>query len=113
MTTRSMPANAGNSTSRVGSGGAGEDLEPEGFEKRHADDVLAFFAHFDVLEENPLHLETKSAVQIDVAHVDVAGVNVNLVQVADHECVVEKAEGGPFADALALQPGFTDELFHL
>src|SRR5439155_10188116 len=95
------------------SGGAREDLQPERFEQSHADNVLTPLAHPDVLEENSLQLESKPAIEIDVVDVDVARVDVNLVQVQDHERVVEKAECGPFADAFALQTGFAHELFHL
>src|SRR6266545_3223410 len=97
----------------VVSGGAREDLQPKRFEQSHPHDILTPFAHGDVVEKNPLQLETKPAVEIEVVDVDVARVDVNLVQVQDQEGVVEKAERGPFADAFALQAGFADELFHL
>jgi hypothetical protein len=51
---------------------AGEDLQPPWFEQRHAHDVLAFVGYADVVEKNSFQLETKSAVEIDIAHVDVA-----------------------------------------
>src|SRR5437867_4209681 len=92
---------------------ARKDLQPERFEQGHADDVLAFVTHFNVFQENPLQLEAKSAVEIDIVNIDVARVDVNLVQVQDQEGVVEKTEGGPFANTLALQPGVAHQLFHL
>src|SRR5205807_10327537 len=95
------------------SGGAREDLQPERFEQGHAHNVLALVTHFDVLEEDSLQLETKPGVEIEVVDIDVARVDVNLVQVQDQERVVKKAERGTFADAFALQPGFTHQLFHL
>jgi len=58
---------------------AGKDLQPERFEQSHAQDVLVFVADGDVVEENSFQLETKPAVKIDIAHVDVARVDVNLV----------------------------------
>src|SRR5256885_5898047 len=95
------------------SGGAREDFGPKRFEQGHANDVLALVGHFDVLEENPLQLDPRPAVEIEIANVDVARVDVNLMQIQDHERVVKKSEGGAFADAFAVQPGFTHELFHL
>jgi hypothetical protein len=51
---------------------AGKNLQPPWFEQRHAHDVLAFVGYADVVEKNSFQFETKSAVQIDIAHVDVA-----------------------------------------
>ena len=58
---------------------AGKDLQPERFEQSHAQDVLVFVTEGDVVKENSFQLETKPAVEIDIAHVDVARVDVNLV----------------------------------
>jgi hypothetical protein len=58
---------------------ARKDLQPERFEQSHAQDVLVFVTDGDVVKENSFQLETKPAVEIDIAHVDVAGVDVNLV----------------------------------
>ena len=58
---------------------AGKDLQPERFEQSHAQDVLVFVTDGDVVKENSFQLETKPAVEIDIAHVDVARVDVNLV----------------------------------
>src|SRR5207302_11148003 len=92
---------------------AGKDLQPEPFEQSHAHDVLMFVADGNVVEENSFQLETKPAVEIDIAHVDVARVDVNLVQVPDHESIIKKAECRPFPDAFALRPGLAHQLFHL
>ena len=95
---------------RFGCGALGKYFQPERFEEGHADDVLVAVAHLDVLEENPLEFEPESAVEIEIVDVDVARVDVNLVQIADHERVVDKAEGGPFANTLALGPRLTDKM---
>ncbi len=52
----------------------GKDLQPERFEQRHAHDVLPLIAHFQVFGKNALQFESKPAVNIEVAHVDVARV---------------------------------------
>jgi hypothetical protein len=75
--------------------------------------VLMFVADGNVVEENSFQLETKPAVEIDIAHVDVARVDVNLVQVPDHESIIKKAECRQFPDAFALRPGLAHQLFHL
>jgi hypothetical protein len=49
-----------------------KDLQPERFEQSHAQDVLVFVTDGDVVKENSFQLETKPAVEIDIAHVDVA-----------------------------------------
>ena len=60
-------------------GAAGKDLQPGRFEQSHAHDVLVFVTDGDVVKENSFQLEAKPAVEIDIAHVDVARVDVNLV----------------------------------
>ncbi len=80
----------------------GKDLQPERLEQSHADYVLAFVADCDVVEEDPFEFETKPAIEIDVAHVDVTRVDVNLVQVPDHEGIVKKAECCLLSDSFAL-----------
>src|SRR5689334_20610017 len=85
--------------------------QPELLEARHPRDVLAFAADGNVVGEHAFQLETSPAVEIDVPHVHVAGMDVNLVRVANHEGVVKKSERRALADALALQRGFADEFF--
>jgi hypothetical protein len=60
-------------------GAAGKDLQPERFEQSHAQDVLVFVTDGDVVKENSFQLVTNPAVEIVIAHVDVARVDVNLV----------------------------------
>src|SRR5207249_4802385 len=91
----------------------GKDLQPERLEQSHADYVLTFVADCDVVEEDPFEFETKPAIEIDVAHVDVTRVDVNLVQVPDHERIVKKAECCLLSDSFALQARFAYQLFHL
>ena len=92
---------------------AGKDLQPEPFEQSHAHDVLVFVADGNVVEENSFQFETKPAVEIDISHVDVARMDVDLVQVPDHESIIKKAERRPFPDPFALRPGLAHQLFHL
>jgi hypothetical protein len=47
----------------------GKDLQPEGFEQSHVQDVLVFVTDGDVVKENSFQLETKPAVEIDIAHI--------------------------------------------
>ena len=56
-----------------------KDLQPERFKQSHAHNVLVLAANSDVVEEDSFQLETEPAVQIDIAYVDVARVDVNLV----------------------------------
>ena len=72
-----------------------------------------FAADHDFVEEHSFQFETKSAVKIDIAHVDVTRVDVNLIQVPDHEGIIEKGECRALSDAFALQAGFAYKLFHL
>jgi hypothetical protein len=58
---------------------AGKNLQPAWFEQSHAHNVLVFVTDSDVVEENSFQLETKSAVEIDIAHVDVGRMDINLV----------------------------------
>src|SRR5438552_15265651 len=79
-----------------------KNLQPEWLEQSHADYVLPFVADGDVVEEHSFQFETKSAVEIDVAHVDVTRMNVNLVQVPDHKGIVKKAKCCSLSDSFAL-----------
>ena len=54
-------------------------MQPERFKQSHAEDVLVFVTDGDVVKENSFQLETKPAVEIDIAHVDVARMDVNFV----------------------------------
>ncbi len=58
---------------------ARKDLQPYRLEQSHAHDVLVFVTDSDVVKKNSFQLETKPTVEIDIAHVDVARVDVNLV----------------------------------
>ena len=58
---------------------AGKDLQPERLEQSHAHDILVFVTDSDVVKKNSFELETKPTVEIDIAHVDVARVDVNFV----------------------------------
>ena len=62
-----------------GEGAAGKDLQPERFKQSHAQDVLVFVTDGDVVKENSFQLETKPAVEIDIAHVDVPRMDVDFV----------------------------------
>src|SRR5204863_6221235 len=90
---------------------AGKDLQPYRLEQSHAHDVLVFVTDSDVVKKNSFQLETKPTVEIDIAHVDVARVDVNLVQIPDHESIIKEAERRAFPDAFAVQPGFPHQLF--
>src|SRR5262245_54771086 len=56
----------------------GEDLQPERFEQSHAQNVLVFVTDDDVVKKHPFQLETEAAVEIDIANIDVARVDINL-----------------------------------
>ena len=77
-------------------------MQPERLEQSHADYVLVFVADCDVVEKNAFKFEPKSAVEIDVANVDVTRVNVNLVQVPDYKRIVKKAKGRSLSDSFTL-----------
>ncbi len=62
----------------------------------------SFVANCDVVEKDFYEFETKSAVQIDIANVDVTRANVNLVQVPDYRRIVKKAEGRSLSDSFTL-----------
>ena len=59
------------------------------------------------------HLVGDDHRQDDDAGHDLGDLLRYVVQVQDQEGVIKKAERGAFADAFALQPGFTHQLFHL
>jgi hypothetical protein len=57
----------------------GEDLQPDWFEQSHAQNVLVFVTEDDVVQENAFQLKTEPAVEINVADIDIARVDINLV----------------------------------
>src|SRR3954447_3078270 len=93
--------------------GSGKNLQPDRLEQSHPQHILVFIANGDIVEKNPFQFEAKPAVQVDIAHVDVARVDVNLAQVPNHKSVIKEAEGRALSDTFTLQPGLTHQFFHL
>ena len=63
----------------VKSAAAGKDLQPKRFEQSHTQDVLLFVRNGDVVKEKSFWFETKPTVEIYIAHIEVARVDINLV----------------------------------
>src|SRR5205814_1604253 len=93
--------------------GRTKNLQPDRFEQSHAHNVLASVAYSDVVEKDSFQFKAKPAVEIDIAYVDVARMDVNLVKIPDHESIIKEPERRPLPNAFALQSGFTHQLFHL
>ena len=62
-----------------GRAAGGKDAQPNRFEQSHAQDVLVLVIDADVVKEDSFQLETKPAVEINIAHVDVARVDINFI----------------------------------
>ena len=58
----------------------GKNFQPERFKQGHAHNVLVLAADSDVVEEDSFQFEAEPAVQIDIAHVDVARVDALSLQ---------------------------------
>ena len=82
--------------------GAGlKDFQPMRLQQAHANDVVIFIMRAEVLKKDALELKAKLIVDVQVAHIDIVGMNIDFVHPQNQKRMIKKEKNGAFADAFA------------